>query len=174
MSAVIVHEELFTLAEQTGRLLLEQGLTLATAESCTGGGLAFLLTSVAGSSDWFERGLVTYSNESKIELLGVSPATIEQSGAVSEATAVEMAEGTLAHTSVDLSVAITGIAGPGGGTADKPVGTVCFAWSQRQGETISATIRFDGDRQQVRELSILTALQGVMDRVERNRLNKSD
>ena len=157
------------LVERLAASMLLNRLRLAAAESCTGGGLAYLLTSVAGSSDWFERGFVTYSNESKHELLAVPAATLDRFGSVSEQTAAAMAEGALARSPADVSVAITGIAGPGGGTPGKPVGTVCFAWGRRGGSTRTTMVRFDGDRQQVREQSILMALQGLLDLVESGR-----
>ena len=154
------------MADQLGRSLLRARLRLATAESCTGGGLAYALTAVAGSSQWFERGFVTYSNEAKQEMLSVPLETLRTDGAVSEQTAASMAIGALVHTPADLAVAITGIAGPDGGTPEKPVGTVCLGWARRGGETRTATAHFDGDRRAVREQSILMALQGLLDLVE--------
>lgn len=154
------------LSDRLGKLLLEQELKLVTAESCTGGGLAEIITRIPGSSNWFERGFVTYSNEAKQELLGVPFNTIEQFGAVSEETAVAMAEGALDSSHAQISVSITGIAGPDGGTEDKPVGTVCFAWSQRDMETNAARIIFKGDRLQVRQQACMMALQGLIDMVE--------
>lgn len=134
--------------------LLAKHWCIATAESCTGGGLAYALTQISGSSDWFERGLVTYSNSSKHDLLGVSLDLIAKHGAVSEAVAVAMAIGVLARYPVDVSVAITGIAGPGGASIDKPVGTVWFAWAGREVATQTRLMHFDGDRQTVREQAI--------------------
>lgn len=151
------------LAERLGRTLLQHRMRLATAESCTGGGLAWAITAVPGSSNWFERGFITYSNEAKQEMLSVPHDTLARYGAVSEQTAASMATGVLVHTPADVSVAITGIAGPDGGTADKPVGTVCLAWSRRRGQTRSARVVFEGDRARVREQSILMALQGLLD-----------
>ncbi len=141
---------------------------LVTAESCTGGGVAYAITGLPGSSGWFERGFVTYSNLAKQEQLGVAEALITRHGAVSEKVAAAMAQGALQHSRADYSVAVTGIAGPDGGTAEKPVGTVCFGWSRRGATTRTTRIVFDGDRQQVRELSILTALQGLADLVEQS------
>ena len=141
---------------------------LVTAESCTGGGIAYAMTELPGSSEWFERGFVTYSNLAKQEQLGVADDLITRFGAVSEEVAAAMASGALQHSRADFSVAVTGIAGPGGGTAGKPVGTVCFGWGSRDGVTRTTRIMFDGSRQQVRELSILTALQGLMDLVEQS------
>jgi nicotinamide-nucleotide amidase len=155
------------LAKQLGVLLLSGGRMLVTAESCTGGGLAELVTRIAGSSQWFERGYVTYSNAAKEELLGISSVKLEQYGAVSEQTALAMAEGALEHSHAFIAVAITGIAGPGGGTDDKPVGTVCFAWVTRSGDGNSTRIRFEGNRSQVREQACLLALQGLVDILEK-------
>jgi nicotinamide-nucleotide amidase len=139
-----------------------RGALLVTAESCTGGWVAQVLTSVAGSSQWFERGFVTYSNAAKQELLGVGKATLEAHGAVSEETAREMALGALERSRGTLTLAITGIAGPGGGSRDKPVGTVCFAWAARDGGTSAETRRFDGDRDAVRRQSVEHSLAHVL------------
>ena len=134
---------------------------LVTAESCTGGWVAQAVTSVAGSSDWFERGFVTYSNNSKEELLGVRAQTLKRHGAVSEETAREMAQGALARSKGTLAVAITGVAGPGGGSREKPVGMVCFAWSSKK-RTVVETRQFSGDRDSVRRQSVVHALEGVL------------
>ena len=150
------------LAAQVGQALKAAGAKLATAESCTGGWVAQSLTSIAGSSDWFERGYVTYSNAAKQEDLGVPAATLERHGAVSEETARAMAAGALKKAGADASLAVTGIAGPGGGSPAKPVGTVCFAWA-RGGKIRSETKRFDGDRESVRRQSVIHALQGVLE-----------
>lgn len=143
---------------------------VATAESCTGGGVACAMTDMAGSSRWFERGFVSYSNEAKTEQLSVPAETIARFGAVSEEVAAAMAAGALRHSRADFGVAVTGIAGPDGGSADKPVGTVCFGWSRRagagEGETKTRRVLLAGDRQQVREQSVETALQGLLDLVE--------
>lgn len=155
-----------TLVERLAESLLRNNERLVTTESCTGGGLAYLLTSVAGSSRWFERGFVTYSNHSKRQMLAVPEATLEQFGAVSEETAAAMAEGALEHAPAEISVSITGIAGPDGGTPAKPVGMVCFGWSRRGDQTRTATVSFTGDRQQVREQAVLMALQGLLDLLE--------
>ena len=151
---------------QLSNRLIQQNKMLVTAESCTGGGIAYTMTGLPGSSGWFERGFVTYSDRAKQEQLGVADELITRFGAVSEDVAAAMAVGAIRHSHADLSVAVTGIAGPGGGTAEKPVGTVCFGWSVRGGDTRTTRVLFDGDRQQVRELSILTALQGLLDIVE--------
>lgn len=134
-------------------------MKLATAESCTGGMVAAALTDIAGSSDVVERGFVTYSNEAKSELLGVPPALIAAHGAVSAEVAAAMAEGALAHAPVDLSVAITGVAGPGGGTATKPVGLVWLACSRRGGQIVTETHTFSGDRAAVRVAATRRALE---------------
>jgi nicotinamide-nucleotide amidase len=136
---------------------------LVTAESCTGGWVAQELTAVAGSSAWFDRGFVTYSNEAKQEMLGVRADTLERHGAVSEETAAEMARGALQKSRGTLSVAITGIAGPSGGTPAKPVGTVCFAWATKGRAPRAETKRFSGDREAVRRQSVEHALAGVLE-----------
>ena len=149
------------LAEQVGRLLKKKRQRLVTAESCTGGWAAQAVTSVAGSSAWFERGFVTYSNDAKRELLNVSRNTLKNHGAVSERAAREMALGALGRSKGTVAVAITGIAGPGGGSKEKPVGTVCFAWAR--GKAVDAeTRRFRGGRESVRRQSVIHALEGVM------------
>ena len=136
---------------------------LATAESCTGGWVAQAVTSIAGSSKWFERGFVTYSNAAKHEVLGVAKKTLKRFGAVSEETAREMARGALARSRASVALAVTGIAGPGGGSADKPVGTVCFAWAGRRAGVRSETRRFRGGREAVRRRSVVRALEGVLE-----------
>ena len=142
--------------------LRQQGLKLATAESCTGGLIAAACTELAGSSEWFERGVVSYSNEAKTELLGVSEALIAQHGAVSEPVARAMAEGALRHGRAKVSVAVTGVAGPSGGSAAKPVGTVWFGFSVH-GQTHSEVQRFDGDRAAVRQATVAHALQRLLE-----------
>jgi nicotinamide-nucleotide amidase len=154
-----------TLAVDLGARLSERGVMCATAESCTGGMVAAAITDVAGSSAWFDRGFVTYANEAKCELLGVPAATIARHGAVSEATARAMAEGALARSRAFIAVAVTGIAGPGGGSPEKPVGTVCFAWAVRDAPTQAATRRFDGGRAAVRRAAAAEALHGLLARV---------
>jgi nicotinamide-nucleotide amidase len=149
------------LAKRLGERLKRANETLATAESCTGGWAAQVVTSVAGSSAWFERGFVTYSNEAKQELLGVRAETLRAHGAVSEQTAREMARGALERSRATVAVSITGVAGPTGGTPEKPVGTVCFAWA-RGGELRAETRRFAGDRESIRRQSVILALEGVM------------
>jgi nicotinamide-nucleotide amidase len=155
-------DTLTALATLVGAKLRGKGLMLTTAESCTGGWVAQAVTAIAGSSDWFERGFVTYSNASKMEMLRVTAATLRTHGAVSEQTAREMAAGALAHSRAQVAVAITGIAGPSGGSAEKPVGMVCLAWAKK-GHVVSAvTHRFNGDRESVRRQSVIAALQGVL------------
>jgi nicotinamide-nucleotide amidase len=148
--------------EDLARELLDRRWLCVTAESCTGGGIAEALTRVAGSSNWFERGFVTYSNESKRELLGVAAETIERFGAVSEETAREMAEGALKHSRGQVAMAVTGIAGPEGGTVDKPVGLVVFAWSITGESTATQVRRFEGDRAAIREAAVEQAIEGLL------------
>jgi nicotinamide-nucleotide amidase len=155
-----------TVSEVVSRLgerLQAQGLRLCTAESCTGGGMAHALTGIPGSSAWFECGWVTYSNESKTRLLGVAPELIERWGAVSEAVALAMARGALETGAADLSVAVTGIAGPGGGTPVKPVGLVWFAWARRDGTCRTGHRVFPGDRTQVRNAAVLWGLWQLLE-----------
>ncbi|HXM80913.1 MAG TPA: nicotinamide-nucleotide amidohydrolase family protein [Burkholderiales bacterium] len=150
------------LAAKIGKRLKASRAVLVTAESCTGGWVAQAVTAVAGSSDWFERGFVTYSNDAKRELLGVRADTLARHGAVSEETAREMASGALRQSKGSLSVAVTGIAGPGGGSPAKPVGTVCFAWERKKGARRTETRLFVGDRESVRKQSVIHALEGVL------------
>ena len=150
------------LARKVGQRLKAAAQSLVTAESCTGGWVSQAVTSVAGSSDWFERGFVTYSNAAKQELLGVKGSTLEKHGAVSEETAREMAQGALAHSKGTIALAVTGVAGPGGGTKAKPVGMVCFAWATNR-MVKSETKRFAGDRESVRRQSVIRALEGVLE-----------
>jgi nicotinamide-nucleotide amidase len=158
--------EIEKLAERLGIALLSRGEWLAVAESCTGGWLAQSVTAIAGSSAWFDRGFVTYSNAAKVDMLGLPESTLERHGAVSEATARAMAQGALTHSLADWSVAITGIAGPSGGTSAKPVGTVCFAWARKEGGCEALTCRFTGDRCAVREQAVAMALNGLLTRLE--------
>jgi len=151
------------LAQSIAMRLMARGEMLATAESCTGGWAAQALTALAGSSNWFERGFVTYSNAAKEEMLGVRPETLAHHGAVSEEAAREMALGALSHSRAAVALAITGIAGPSGGTLEKPVGMVCFAWAAKGGATRSETRRFAGDREAVRRQSVERALAGVLE-----------
>jgi nicotinamide-nucleotide amidase len=150
------------LAKRVGERLKATRAVLVTAESCTGGWTAQVVTSMAGSSAWFDRGFVTYSNAAKQELLGVAAETLQRHGAVSEDTAREMARGALERSDATIAVAITGVAGPGGGTREKPVGTVCFAWAH-SAKLRSETRCFSGDRESVRRQSVIRALEGVLE-----------
>ncbi len=163
-SAGAIQDCLEEAAAELGRLLAQYGARVTTAESCTGGWVAQALTAIAGSSAWFERGFVVYANEAKCEMLGVLPATLEREGAVSTATAREMALGALAASHADWSVAITGIAGPDGGSAEKSVGTVCFAWAGRD-RCDTAILHFSGDRRAVRAQAVAAALEGLTMRI---------
>ncbi len=150
------------MSQQLGLILAKQQQILTTAESCTGGGVAYWVTEVAGSSAWFDRSFVTYSNEAKQEMIGVREATLQQFGAVSEQTVEEMALGALLHSKATLAAAISGIAGPGGGSAEKPVGTVCFGFASVQGWLKIETCHFTGDREQVRQQAIEHVLQSLI------------
>lgn len=150
------------LAEEVGRALQARGWGLTIAESCTGGAIAQAITAVPGSSAWFERGFVTYSNRAKTEMLGVDSALLARVGAVSEAIASAMAEGALAHSPAEVALAVTGIAGPGGGSPEKPVGMVCIAWAARARATCARTYYFSGDRQAVRAQSVQAALRELL------------
>ena len=155
--------EVTRLARRLGEACRRRGpLRVATAESCTGGGVAEAITRIPGSSAWFDRGFVTYSNEAKTELLGVPESVIAAHGAVSEVVAVAMVEGALARSRARVAVSITGIAGPGGGTATKPVGLVCFAWAARGEAVQPRTLRLQGDRAGIRGQSVAIALQGLL------------
>jgi len=146
----MIEQDVYNLACQFGQLLDENKILCSVAESCTGGYLSKLITDVPGSSAWFDRGFITYSNNAKQEMLGVRAATLEKFGAVSCETAREMAAGVLSHSNAQMSVAITGIAGPDGGSLDKPVGTVCFAWAVIDGELSDELKRFKGSREAIR------------------------
>jgi nicotinamide-nucleotide amidase len=154
---------LSALSAQLGAVLAARNWRVATAESCTGGGIAAAITATAGSSNWFDRGFVTYSNASKIELLGVQSTTLATHGAVSTAVVSEMVHGALQRSPVQLAVAVSGIAGPDGGSADKPVGTVCIAWCQRDALAQVVTRHFSGDREAVRRQTVIAALEGLID-----------
>lgn len=147
------------LSEVLGELLNANGEVLATAESCTGGGIATAVTDVAGSSAWFDRAFITYSNEAKIEMLSVQEDTLVEYGAVSLSVVKEMVKGALNQSNATIAVAVSGIAGPGGGTAEKPVGTVCFAWEDSQGWRHSETLCFSGDRGEVRKKVVKHAMK---------------
>ena len=152
---------LLQLAIEAGQALQDKGLQLATAESCTGGGVAQAITEIAGSSDWFECGYITYSNASKTELLDVPAALIAQHGTVSEEIAAAMAEGALANSNAHVVLSTTGIAGPGGAVPGKPVGTICFGWTMGD-NTHTERLVFKGDRRSVREQTVVHSLQGLL------------
>ena len=158
-------QSLEALAAETGALLQSNGQKLVTAESCTGGWVAQCLTAVAGSSNWFERSFITYSHAAKHEMLGVGLDTLASHGAVSEATAAAMAAGALRHSHAEWALAITGVAGPSGGSSEKPVGTVCFGWAGSDGKCDTQTCHFKGDREEVRARSVEHALIGILKRV---------
>lgn len=151
------------LSAQVGGLLKAHGLMLATAESCTGGGVAQAITDIAGSSAWFDRGFVTYSNLAKQQMLGVAEKTLVQYGAVSEATVREMVAGALANSESQVALAVSGIAGPDGGTPDKPVGTVWFAWGVKNAAVHTQRHLIAGNRAEVRAQAVHISLQGVID-----------
>jgi nicotinamide-nucleotide amidase len=160
-------QDLARLAARVGRHLLDTRRGVATAESCTGGWIAKALTDIAGSSQWFIEGFVTYSNESKVQRLGVSPAVLRRHGAVSETTVRAMAAGALRRTGAQLAVAVTGIAGPGGAVPGKPVGTVWIGWAQRRGRGMRVGVQlrhFRGDREAVRRKTVRAALEGLLAR----------
>lgn len=154
-------DALLRLASELGQQLLAKKRMLTLAESCTGGLVSGLMTEIAGSSQWFDSGYVVYSNQAKQDMLGVSLDTLKTHGAVSEEVATEMALGAIKNGRANIVVSVTGIAGPEGGTAQKPVGTVCFAWAGTGLPTLATTMHFVGNRQEVRQQSVLTALQGV-------------
>ena len=154
-------EPVIVLAERVGRLLQQRMLLLATAESCTGGGVALAITDIAGSSDWFDCGFVTYSNASKTDLLDVPATLIAQHGTVSEEIAAAMAEGALRNSNAHVTLSTTGIAGPGGAVPGKPVGTICFGWAKGD-HCHTERLVFSGNRQQIREQTVQHALQGLL------------
>ena len=151
------------LAAQVGGALKAQGLMLATAESCTGGAVAMAMTDVSGSSAWFERGFITYANAAKQEMLGVTQDVLMQHGAVSEAVVREMVAGALRHSHAQVALAVSGIAGPTGGSAGKPVGTVWFAWGLKGGQCVARLNHLLGSRAEIRAQSVRIALQGVLE-----------
>ena len=154
--------DLYLLAQQLGQAMLARGAVLATAESCTGGGIGAAITAIPGSSAWFDGGVISYSNRAKQALLGVSAESLAQYGAVSEPVVRQMAQGALQRCAADLAVAVSGIAGPDGGSAEKPVGTVWIAWAQANGEVTASRFVFAGDRQSVRHQTVVAALQGLL------------
>ena len=152
----------FKLAQQLGEKLAAKSLCCAVAESCTGGRLAAAITEISGSSQWFDRGFITYSNQAKTDLLGVSDLLIQSEGAVSDAVVRAMAEGAFSASRADLTVAVSGIAGPTGGTTEKPVGFVWLAWSGRSAVSLTQSYCFEGDRFSVRTQAVCTALEGLL------------
>ena len=158
----MTQEAITALALELGAACKARGWTVATAESCTGGGVGEAITRIPGSSGWFDRGFITYSNEAKIDLLGVRQETLGSDGAVSETAAREMAQGALSQSNASLAVAVTGVAGPDGGTATKPVGLVWFAWATLSGEVQSRFEVFGGDRAAIREQAVQEALRGLV------------
>ncbi len=154
------------LSLDVGNTLSHLKLTVATAESCTGGWVAQVITQTSGSSGWFDRGFITYSNDAKVEMLGVHPDTIVEFGAVSQETVAEMAAGALVNSNAMISLAVSGVAGPGGGSPDKPVGTVCFAWCKLGEEPQTERRHFDGDRESIRYQAVVCALEGLLARLK--------
>jgi nicotinamide-nucleotide amidase len=154
------------LSQQVGLALTRHDLTLATAESCTGGWVAEVVTQTPGSSGWFDRGFITYSNDAKVEMLGVDPEVIAKYGAVSQETAAEMAAGALVNSNAMISLAVSGVAGPSGGSPDKPVGTVCFAWCKLGDEPQTERHHYAGDRESVRHQAVVCALEGLLARLK--------
>ena len=148
--------------KEVSTILHNKKLKLTTAESCTGGWLAKVITDISGSSEIFDRGFVTYSNKAKQEMLGVSIQTLNKYGAVSEEVVTEMAVGALKNSAANISISISGIAGPTGGTPEKPVGTVCFAWMLTNRKPLSETVLFSGDRMEIRQQAVNYALQGIL------------
>lgn len=156
------------LSAELGLLLSTQNLLVTTAESCTGGGIAEAITRIAGSSRWFSHGFVTYSNEAKSQLLNVSPSLIEKHGAVSQPVVEAMALGAQQAANADFSIAVSGVAGPDGGTVNKPVGTVWIGWCQRECDPFSTCYQFSGNRKSIRKQTVIESLQGLIHLIEKN------
>ncbi|AAZ98148.1 CinA protein [Thiobacillus denitrificans ATCC 25259] len=163
--ARVSDEELHHLAVELSEKLRARGWMLATAESCTGGWVGQLLTSLPGSSHWYERGFITYANAAKVEMLGVPADLLERHGAVSEEIASAMAAGALTYSHAQAALAVSGIAGPGGGTPQKPVGLVCYGWALADGTVMSSTCRLDGDREEIRSRAVAASLRGLIELV---------
>ena len=159
---VSMQKNIIELAQRVGQALQARQWMAATAESCTGGGVAYAITTISGSSAWFDRGFVTYTNEAKQQMLGVSAETLQAHGAVSEVVVNEMTAGALAHSQANIAVAISGVAGPTGGSDEKPVGTVWIAWQIAEGKASTKGYKFSGDREQVRLQAIREALLGLL------------
>jgi nicotinamide-nucleotide amidase len=166
-------KRLYDLAAEVGAALKARRMALATAESCTGGWIGEAVTAVPGSSDWYERGFITYTNTAKREMLGIAADVLEKNGAVSEATVRAMVTGALANSHAQVAVAVSGVAGPSGGTPAKPVGTVCIAWGLNDSEPTAETRHFAGDREAVRRQSVERALAGVLALLEERVVPKS-
>lgn len=154
-------DHLYQLSQRLGEQLLQRNWRIATAESCTGGGVAAAITAIPGSSAWFEYGIVSYANAAKEKLLGVSRETLAREGAVSEAVVIEMARGVLALSGADIAVAISGVAGPSGGSPEKPIGTVWFSWVMKNGKIKTGLQHIEGDRNEVQMQAVINALNGV-------------
>jgi nicotinamide-nucleotide amidase len=161
--ARVSDEELMQLARDLGEALLARNWMLTTAESCTGGWVGQLLTAIPGSSAWYERGFITYANAAKQEMLGVPADMLETFGAVSEETAGAMAAGALTHSHAHAALAISGVAGPGGGTPQKPVGLVCYGWALSDGTRMTSTCRLGGDREEIRSRAVAAAMRGLIE-----------
>lgn len=161
----MIDKQINELACQLGEALKEKGMMIATAESCTGGGIAQAITEIPGSSAWFDRGFVTYSNQSKVDLLQVPQSTLDQYGAVSEEVAQEMVKGTLLNSNADLAVSVTGIAGPSGGSVEKPVGTVYIAWGAKEKQITCVRYVFSGDRGSIRCEAVRSVLESCLEKV---------
>lgn len=157
---------IYPLSAQLGQQLLKRHWRVATAESCTGGGISAAITAVSGSSNWFEYGVVSYANQAKQRLLQVSVQTLDQEGAVSESVVRQMVQGVLLLSGADIAVAVSGIAGPTGGSPDKPVGTVWFAWALASGEVRTGLFHFSGDRQSIQQQSVVQGLRGLLESLE--------
>lgn len=164
--------ELYSLSGHLGDALKARALVLCTAESCTGGWISQAVTMVPGSSKWFDRGFVTYTNEAKQDMLGVAAETLKKHGAVSEPVVVEMARGALSRSRAQLAVAVSGVAGPTGGSARKPVGTVCLAWMRAGADPMVQTLHFPGDRDRVRRQTVVAALEGLVRMIERRQASR--
>jgi len=162
----MTEQQLNSIITRFAKLAIQQNLMMATAESCTGGLIAKTATDLMGSSQWFSRGIVTYSNTSKQELLGVTAATLQQFGAVSEQIVLEMVEGLLTSDEVDIGVAVSGIAGPGGGSKEKPVGTVWISWKYRNNTAFARCFHFDGNRHEIRLQACSAAISGLIGCIE--------
>jgi nicotinamide-nucleotide amidase len=162
-SDLLSDDELRALGEKVGAELLRHGQVMVTAESCTGGWIGKVMTDIGGSSAWFDCGITAYSYEAKQALLGVRPETLIKHGAVSEETVLEMVSGAQTHSGAGIAIAVTGIAGPSGGTSDKPVGTVWIAWKRRGGYPSMKLFHFDGDREAVRRRTVAAALEGLLE-----------